>query len=120
MIRDILTALLLLSGSALTLVATVGILRLPDVLCRAHALTKAMTMGISLLLIALWVHLGDEVGLKVAIAIAFQFLTIPVSGHLLGLIVLKKKVPRWHPPAREPKESRMEAEGTDSPTSPVA
>lgn len=100
MMRDVLTAVFLLSGSALTLVATIGILRLPDVLCRAHALTKAMTMGIALLLIGLWINMGEEVGVKVVIAIAFQFLTIPISGHLLGLIVLQKRVPRWHSPRR--------------------
>ena len=98
MIREILTSLLLLAGSLLTLIATIGILRFPDVLCRAHALTKAMTLGITLLLAALWVSLGREVGLKVLLAIGFQFLTIPLSGHLLGLIVLKKNAPRWHPP----------------------
>ena len=105
MIGNIFTAIFLLAGSALTLVATIGILRLPDVLCRAHALTKAMTMGISLLLLALWIHMGEEVGLKVAIAIIFQFLTIPVSGHLLGLIVLRKQMPRWHPPAKHKPEA---------------
>ncbi len=98
MIREILSSVLLLAGSVLTLIATIGILRFPDVLCRAHALTKAMTLGIVLLLVALWISLGREVGLKVLLAIGFQFLTIPISGHLLGLIVLKKKVPRWHPP----------------------
>ena len=98
MIREILSSILLLAGSGLTLIATIGILRFPDVLCRAHALTKAMTLGIMLLLVALWISLGREVGLKVLLAIGFQFLTIPISGHLLGLIVLKKKVPRWHPP----------------------
>ncbi len=97
MIREILSSILLLAGSVLTLIATIGILRFPDVLCRAHALTKAMTLGITLLLVALWVSLGREVGLKVLLAIGFQFLTIPLSGHLLGLIVLKKKAPRWHP-----------------------
>ena len=100
MIWEIFSSLLLLAGSSLTLIATIGILRFPDVLCRAHALTKAMTLGIMLLLLALWVSLGEEVGLKVLLAIGFQFLTIPVSGHLLGLIVLKKKAPRWRPPFR--------------------
>lgn len=108
MIREIFTAILLLSGSTLTLIAAIGILRLPDVLCRAHALTKAMTMGISLLLIALWVHLGHEVGLKILIAIAFQLLTIPVSGHLFGLIVLRKQTPRWHPPSRRVVAKKVE------------
>lgn len=95
MIREIVASIFLLLGSLLMMIAAIGILRLPDVLCRAHALTKAMTMGLSLLLVALWVHQGEGLGVKVAIAIAFQFLTIPVSGHLLGLIVLKKRVPRW-------------------------
>ncbi len=73
MISEILIAILLLAGSVFILIAAIGILRLPDVLCRAHALTKAMTLGIALLLLGLLFALGGEVGLKILIAIAFQF-----------------------------------------------
>ncbi len=98
----LLTSLLLLSGTAFMLIAAIGMVRLPDVFCRAHALTKAITIGLSLLLLALWCHRGDQLtGFKVLLAIAFQFLTVPVAGHLFGLLAYQKNVPRWKPRRRE-------------------
>lgn len=92
----ILVACFLISGSLLILIAALGIVRLPDVLCRAHALTKAMTLGISLLLIGLMIHHGTEAAaLKVILAILFQVITLPVAGHLIGLVALRQKLPRW-------------------------
>jgi multicomponent Na+:H+ antiporter subunit G len=98
MIREILIAALLLSGILLILIAAFGVVRLPDLYCRAHALAKAVTLGIMLLLLGLWLHLADEgVGLKISLAIFFQFVTIPVAGHLLMLVARQKNIPRWKP-----------------------
>ena len=58
--RELATATLLLLGVFFMLVGCIGIVRLPDVLCRAHALTKAMTLGVVLLFLSLWVQLGEE------------------------------------------------------------
>lgn len=100
---DVLTASLLLSGSLLMLIAAIGLLRLPDVLCRSHAVAKAMTLGIFLMLFGLWLRLeGKETGLKILLAIFFQVVTIPVASHLVGLLALKKNLPRWKPPADTP------------------
>jgi heme/copper-type cytochrome/quinol oxidase subunit 3 len=52
---EILTAILVLSGALLILAAAIGVLRLPDVLCRSHAVAKALTLGIFLMLLGLWV-----------------------------------------------------------------
>jgi monovalent cation/proton antiporter MnhG/PhaG subunit len=75
------------------------LLRLPDFLCRMHAVAKGTAFGISLILLAVAVRLGlDEAGLKVALAILFQLATIPVAGHLLTQIAWRKNLPRWSPP----------------------
>ncbi|GAB4241617.1 MAG: hypothetical protein OHK005_04810 [Candidatus Methylacidiphilales bacterium] len=96
MIQEGLTAALVLSGSIFILISAIGLLRFPDLYCRAHSMGKAMTLGITLLLLGLWVHLGVELsGLKVVLAIFFQFLTIPVAGHLLCLLASRKNLPRW-------------------------
>lgn len=96
MILSVLTAALLLAGSFLILLAALGLLRLPDIYCRSHAIGKATTLGISFLLLALLMALyPEENGLKVILIIFFQFLTIPISSHLLGLIAYRRKVPRW-------------------------
>jgi len=93
---EILAATSLLLGVGLMAVAAVGMFRLPDVLCRAHALGMATTLGLGLVLLAVWLAVdAPGVGLKVLLAIAFQFATIPVASHLLGLLAVEKRVRRW-------------------------
>lgn len=93
---ELLTSILVLSGALLILVAGIGVLRLPDVLCRSHALAKAMTLGIFLLLLGLWVDQGEkQTALKILLAIFFQVVTIPIGSHLLGLQAFRQDIPRW-------------------------
>ena len=95
---EILTAGCLLGGALFAVAAAIGILRLPDVLCRSHAVAKALTLGIILMFLGLWLHLGqvgERQGLKIVLAVFFQLVTIPVSSHLLSLLAWQKNVPRW-------------------------
>lgn len=103
--REALTVLCLLTGVGLMMTAAIGLLRLPDVLCRSHAVAKASALGIFLLLIAMWMRLAADVsGLKLLLAIIFQMLTIPVSSHLVGMLAQEKNVARWkeRPPDAPP------------------
>jgi len=102
---DILTCMLILSGVGLILLAAIGLIRFPDVLCRSHAVTKGLTLGIFLMLVGLWVHdPGPGKGLKIVLAITFQILTIPISGHLVSRLALQKNLPRWrHRPVDDPR-----------------
>jgi multicomponent Na+:H+ antiporter subunit G len=120
LLTTILAGACLLSGAFFMLAAAVGILRLPDVLCRSHALAKAMTLGIILMLTGLWLHLGGEEGfsgLKVTLAVFFQLVTVPVASHLLSLLAWEKNLPRWrHRPVadhRQPPPSNPPANRAD-------
>lgn len=94
--NDFLTATLILTGVGFILVAAIGVVRLPDVLCRSHAVAKALTLGMFLMLLGLWVHLDDDrAALKITLAIFFQLVTIPVASHLVGLLALQKNLSRW-------------------------
>jgi len=96
MILDYLTVSLLISGALILFLSTLGVLRLPDIYCRSHSLAKSMPLGINLMLIGAWIHLGhDLVGFKTFLAILFQAVSIPVAGHLLALLAFKKNIPRW-------------------------
>lgn len=89
--REFLVGGMLLSGSALMLFAALGLFRLRDALCRAHALGKATTFGVSLMILALWIHLGDDVsGLKLTLVLAFSLLTIPLASHLIALLMYRE------------------------------
>lgn len=90
---------LMLGGTAFILIAALGLLRFPDVLCRSHAVAKASTLGIFLVLLGLWLTLGVEAaGLKILLAIFFQVATIPVASHLVALLAREKNLPRWRGP----------------------
>ncbi|PHR25636.1 MAG: Na+/H+ antiporter subunit G [Hoeflea sp.] len=79
------SAALLVIGSFFALVASVGLLRLPDLYTRMHAASKAGTMGSCLLLIALAIHADDIGTMSRALAgVVFFLLTAPVSSHLLA------------------------------------
>jgi len=96
----LLSAVVMLLGALLVLVAMVGTVRFPDLYCRAHALGKGLTLGLLVLLIALWLDPGTQVsGLKVVAAIFFQFLTLPVASHLLTRLSYEKALPRAGRPA---------------------
>lgn len=78
-------AILLLLGAVLSLVAALGLFRLPDLYTRMHAASKAGTAGSGLLLLAVALHsAGVATWVKCLLAIAFFFLTAPVSAHLLA------------------------------------
>jgi multicomponent Na+:H+ antiporter subunit G len=78
-------AVLLLAGSIFTLLAAVGILRLPDLYTRMHAASKAGSVGAGFVLIAVaLVSFDGAVALRAILGIAFLLLTTPVSAHLLA------------------------------------
>ena len=98
--REVVIALCLITGLFLMITAAIGLLRLPDLFCRSHAVAKASSLGIFLLLIALWLDLSPQVsGLKLALAIFFQILTIPLSSHLMGKLARSQRKGRAEPTA---------------------
>lgn len=92
---EIIGAVCLTGGLFFLLVAGVGICRLPDVYCRAHALGKALTLGVILTLLSLGFLIEGVPWWKLGVAILFQLVTIPVASHLLCLIGYRRRVLRW-------------------------
>jgi multicomponent Na+:H+ antiporter subunit G len=84
-VLDVLTAVLLLTGSLLTVIAAIGLFRLPDAYGRIHVATKPATLGVvcSVTGAALQVPFGSGIT-KMALAVIVQFWTIPASSHLIG------------------------------------
>jgi multicomponent Na+:H+ antiporter subunit G len=76
----------LVMGSIFIFIGALGILKFPHALMRAHALSKAMLFGISLILLALVPSLQTDAEIiKVILAIVFLILTIPIAGHIFAL-----------------------------------
>ncbi|WP_022834533.1 monovalent cation/H(+) antiporter subunit G [Salisaeta longa] len=93
---DLVAALLMIGGTLFMLIAVVGLLRLPDLYTRMHAISKAGTVGVGLLLIGLTVHFSHFSFTTRAVAvILFILLTAPVSSHLIGRAAYLSGIALW-------------------------
>lgn len=124
-IFEILAIISLLFGLFFMLVGAVGVVRMPDMYLRMHAMSKCSTLGLLGLLLAAVFHLGTlGVATKAAMTILFAFVATPVGSHILAKAALHDRAPQWpgtlsdehreHPPAAGPLKD------PPSPTSPGA
>ncbi len=82
---DWIVAGLLVVGAFFLFVAGLGILRLPDVLIRMHAMTKSGTVGSGLVFLAVALHLGDTTSISLSVlTIVFLVATMPVGAHAIA------------------------------------
>jgi multicomponent Na+:H+ antiporter subunit G len=92
----LLAGILLLLGTGFMLVASIGLLRMPDLYTRMHAVTKAGTLGVGCILLSAAVAFGDlSVATRSVVALLFVLFTAPVSAHLLGRAGYLGGVPMW-------------------------
>jgi multicomponent K+:H+ antiporter subunit G len=86
-LAELLVALLILVGAGFTLVGSYGLARLPTLMQRLHAPTKAATLGVGGLLLASMLHAALLAGAPSArelLVTLFLFLTAPVTAHMLA------------------------------------
>lgn len=87
---------LAVGGLFFSLVAAVGLVRLPDVYARAHATSKSDTLGAGLALAAAALAMDSRAAsLKVAILVAFVLVTNPVAAHAITRSAYLRDVPPW-------------------------
>lgn len=94
---DVIIAILILTGSFLMLLAGIGINRMPDLLTRMHATTKAGALGVGLMVVAFAVvNWGDMAFVVRALAVVvFVILTAPIAAHVLARASYFVGVPQW-------------------------
>ena len=82
---ELITAALLLGGASFLLLAAIGEVRMPDLFTRMQPATKAATLGIACMLLAVATHFAQiSVTTRVLATILFFFLTAPVTAHLIA------------------------------------
>jgi multicomponent Na+:H+ antiporter subunit G len=84
---DLLVGALLLLGTLLVLLSSIGLVRFPDVYTRMHAAGKAGTLGVVFLVLGTTVAFSgtdNAIWLRGILAVFFQFLTTPAATHLLA------------------------------------
>ena len=82
---DLIGAAVAFAGSFFLLIATLALLRMPDLYGRLSATSKAVTLGASLVLAGAAIGTADPgVAARVLAGIAFLFLTSPIAGHVVA------------------------------------
>ena len=93
-LRDLLAAALMLAGVVTALLAALGLVRMPDVLTRMSATSKASTLAKMCVFLALAIAFGDlGVAARSLAAVAFVFLTAPLAAHAIGRAAFALGVP---------------------------
>ena len=101
---EIVVALLIVAGSGFTLVGAIGLVKLPDLMMRLHAPTKATTAGVGGVLLASMLYAflrTGELSAHELLITLFLFLTAPVTAHFLAKAYLHRHADRVRglPPA---------------------
>jgi CPA2 family monovalent cation:H+ antiporter-2 len=94
--NELLSSALLMIGAAFALLAGAGVVRMPDLFTRMQAATKASTLGIGSIVLAVAIHFG-ELGIttRALTVIFFVFLTAPVAAHMIARAAYFVGVPLW-------------------------
>ena len=87
-IRDLVSAVLMLSGSLLAVISSIGIHRLGSTRARMHATTKPATLGVLLCGVGAVVQFADVSDIaKVLVVVILQLVGAPIGSHMLGRAV---------------------------------
>jgi multicomponent K+:H+ antiporter subunit G len=84
---ELLVSLLLVVGGVFVLVGSLGLIKLPDLMTRLHAPTKATTLGMGGTLIASMLYfLATDGALSIheVLITLFLFITAPVTAHFIA------------------------------------
>ena len=91
--------LLVLSGLSITigvialLIGSLGLIKLPDVYCRIHAVGMIDTAGASFIILGMIIHQGFSlVSFKLALIGVFLFFTSPIATHAVAQVAHKMGV----------------------------
>ncbi|MCH8543703.1 MAG: monovalent cation/H(+) antiporter subunit G [Alcanivorax sp.] len=93
---ELATAVFMLVGALFMLLAGLGALRMPDLLMRMHATTKAGALGSGVIMVAVAIHFGEAGVTTRAVAITlFIMLTSPVAAHVIARAGYFTGTPMW-------------------------
>ena len=84
-VAEIVASVFLLGGVTFALLAAIGLQQFDDVFARIHAATKAITLGLLLVVVGASLLVEDRGDIaKLVLAAGLQFITAPVAAHMIG------------------------------------
>lgn len=90
---SVLSGFFILLGVLSLLIGALGLLRLPDVYCRIHAVGMIDTVGASFIILGLAIHEGVSlVTVKLLFIGIFLFFTSPIATHAVAQVAHKSGV----------------------------
>jgi multicomponent Na+:H+ antiporter subunit G len=95
-IAEIITAFFILVGTTISLLAAIGLVRLPDIYTRSHAASKSSTLGVLCVLIGTLLYFLISDGyfsIRLILGIFFVFLTAPVAAHVICRAAYRNQAP---------------------------
>ncbi len=93
---DFISSVFLIIGATFSLLAAVGIVRMPDLFTRMHASTKSGTLGVGCLTVGAAVYF-NQLGIttRLFLVIVFLLLTIPVAAQMIARAAYFTDTPQW-------------------------
>ncbi len=93
---SMLAIVMIVAGLFFLIVAAIGMLRLPDVFSRSHALSLTDSLGAFLVLVGLAVYQGFSLNLlKILMVLALIYLINPVVSHATIRAALRSGLKPW-------------------------
>ncbi len=93
---EILSVIFILTGLFFLTVAAIGVIRLPDVFTRSHAVSLTDSLGAFLLLIGLAIYEGLSMNvLKILAVLALLYLQNPVIAHATLRAAVRAGLKPW-------------------------
>ena len=109
---EVLTAIMLLTGALLILIGAIGAVRMPDLLLRMHATTKAGALGAGLIAVASGIYFtSPEVSVRAVAILAFVVLTAPVAAHMIGRAGYFTGAPLWEKTLKDELRDNLDRTG---------
>ena len=89
----VLSGLSIAIGVIALLIGSLGLIKLPDVYCRIHAVGMIDTAGASFIILGMIIHQGfSRVSFKLALIGVFLFFTSPIATHAVAQVAHKMGV----------------------------
>lgn len=90
------TVIFLLGGLFFLTVTCVGIIRLPDVYSRIHAVGKSETLGLMLVMVGLAIYHGFEINsAKLIMILLFVVFANPTATHVITRAAIRSGLQPW-------------------------